>query len=180
MKIVMLNAATLPVYRDELAQLLIEANSTGACVGFPHVTGQREAEDSFHDLRPALTQNERLLWIARDEQGVIGTVQLDLAHSPDLPHQAEVSTLLVCARARRRGVGRLLMRALENTAQNLRCSVLSSDMQSGSDAEAFYRAQGYRCATLRQDSARYSRKNEVVYYKQLPPFTCACASHPLF
>ncbi|AEX54012.1 putative acetyltransferase [Rahnella aquatilis CIP 78.65 = ATCC 33071] len=178
MKIVMLNAATLPIYRDELAQLLVQANTTGASVGFPHVTGQRDAEDSFHDLRPALTHNERWLWIARDERGVIGTVQLYLARSPDLPHQAEISTLLVSARARRRGVGRLLMRALENTAQNLRCSVLSSDMQSGSDAEAFYRAQGYRCATLRQDAARYSRKNGVVYCKQLPSFTCI--SQPLF
>ncbi|MBF7958807.1 GNAT family N-acetyltransferase [Rahnella victoriana] len=178
MKIVMLNAATLPVYRDELAQLLVDANSQGACVGFPHITGHKEAEDAFHDLRPALSQNERLLWIARDAQGVIGTVQLDLAHSSEQSHQAEVVTLLVSSRAKRRGVGRLLMRELENTAQELRCSVLSSDMQSGSEAEAFYRAQGYRCAELRQDAVRYSRKNDVVYYKQLSPFPHA--SLPLF
>ncbi|MCX2946104.1 GNAT family N-acetyltransferase [Rahnella aquatilis] len=176
MKIVMLNAATLPVYREELARLLIEANRTNASVGFPCVNGQREAEDAFQDLCPALSQNERLLWIARDEKGVIGTVQLILVHSPDLPHQAEVSTLLVSATARRRGVGRLLLRALENTAQNLRCTILSSDMKSGSDAEAFYRAQGYRCALLRQDFSRYSRKNEVVYYKQLLPFTSTSQS----
>ncbi|MBU9843545.1 GNAT family N-acetyltransferase [Rahnella ecdela] len=178
MKIVMLNAATLPVYRDELAQLLIEANSQGASAGFPHVKEQKQAEETFHDLRPALSQNELLLWIARDEQGVIGTVQLDLAGTTTLSPQAEISTLLVCSRARRRGVARMLMRELESTALDLRCTMLSSDMQSGSEAEAFYRAQGYRCVGSRQGTTGYSRKNEVVYYKQLSPFSST--SHPQF
>jgi len=171
MKIVMLNAATLPVYRDELAQLLVEANRQGSSTGFPYTLEQKEAEDSFNDLRPALSQNERLLWIARDEQGVIGTVQLDLTRPAESPHEAEINTLLVCERAKRRGVGRLLMRELEKTAQDLRFSVVSSDMRSGSEAEAFYRAQGYRCAAFKADSARYSRKNEVIYYKRLSDFT---------
>ncbi|MFU2315566.1 GNAT family N-acetyltransferase [Rahnella sp. PCH160] len=176
MKIVMLNAATLPVYRDELAQLLVEANSLGNSTGFPYATEQKDAEDSFNDLRPSLSQNERLLWIARDEQGVIGTVQLDLTHPADSPHEAEINTLLVCVRARRRGVGRLLMRELENAAQDLRCTVLSSDMESGSEAEAFYRAQGYRCAASKSDADHYSRKNEVVYYKRLSTFICSSPS----
>lgn len=170
MKIVMLNAATLPVYRDELAQLLVEANTQGTSAGFPHVMEQKEAEDTFHDLRPALSQNAVLLWIARDELGVVGTVQLDLANTTERSRQAEISTLLVCSRARRRGVGRMLIRVLEKTAQDLRCALLSSDMQSGSEAEAFYRAQGYRCIDCRHDTTRYSRKNEVVYYKQLSLF----------
>lgn len=177
MKIIMLNAATLPVYRDELARLLVEANSQGASAGFPHVMEQKQAEDSFHDLRPALSQNEVLLWIARDEQGVVGTVQLDLAGKTELSHQGEISTLLVCSRARRRGVGRKLMRVLENTAQDLRCTMLSSDMQSGSEAEAFYRSQGYRCIECRHDTTGYSRKKEVVYYKQLSLFNPASYPH---
>lgn len=172
MKIVMLNAATLPVYRNELAQLLVEANSQGSSSGYPYAMGLKDAGDSFNDLRPALAQNERLLWIARDERGVMGTVQLNLTHLADSPYEAEINTLLVCARARRHGVGRLLMRELEHTAQNLRCTVLSSDMQSGSEAEAFYRAQGYRCASFKAESGRYSRKNEVVYYKRLSAFAC--------
>jgi len=169
MKIVMLNAATLPVYRDELAHLLIEANKQSAHVGLPCTLEQKEAEDAFHDLRPALSHNELLLWIARDEHGVAGTLLLDLAPSSESSHQAEVTTLLVSSRARRCGVGRLLLRESENMAQNLRYTVLSSDMQSGSGAEAFYRAQGYRCASYNADYAGYSRKNEVVYYKQLQP-----------
>ncbi|RJT31345.1 GNAT family N-acetyltransferase [Rahnella woolbedingensis] len=177
MKIVMLNAATLPVYRDELAQLLLEANSQGASAGFPHVIEHKQAENTFHDLRPALYQNEVLLWIARDEQGVVGTVQLDLAGTTALSHKAEISTLLVCSRAKRRGVGRLLVRELESTAQDLRCNILSSDMESGSEAEAFYRAQGYRCMECGYGTTGYSRKNQVVYYKQLSSFSSTSLSH---
>ncbi|NGX90072.1 GNAT family N-acetyltransferase [Rahnella sp. Lac-M11] len=178
MKIVMLNAATLPIYRDELTQLLVEANQQGRSAGFPYAIEQKDAEDSFNYLRHALAQNKRLLWIARDDKGVMGTVQLNLTQPADSPHEAEINTLLVCTRARRRGVGRLLIRELEHTAQNLRCNVLSSDMQSGSEAEAFYRAQGYRCAAFKAQSDRYSRKNEVVYYKRLT--ASACSSPPLF
>lgn len=176
MKIVMLNAATLPVYRDDLACLLIEASRQGISAGLPCTFEHQEAEDTFHDLRPALSHNELLLWIARDEQGVAGTLLLDLTRSSDTPYQAEVSTLLVCSRARRRGIGRLLLRESENKAQDLRYSLLSSDMQSGSGAEAFYRAQGYRCAPCQAGSPGYSRKNEVVYCKKLQPIGCSSPS----
>ncbi|KQN51585.1 GCN5 family acetyltransferase [Serratia sp. Leaf51] len=168
MKIVMLNAATLPVYRDELARLLIEASKQGITAGLPPTFEQQEAENVFHDLRPAISHNELLLWIARDEQGVTGTVLLNLVRSQESSHHAEVSALLVCSRVRRSGVGRLLLRESEIKAQVLRYTMLSSDMQSGTAAEAFYRSQGYRCAQCKT-STDYRRKNEVVYYKQLQP-----------
>lgn len=166
MKIVMLNAATLPVYRDELAHLLIEVSTQGTAVGLPSILDQKEAEDTFHDMRPALLRNEQLLWIARDAHGLAGALILDLA---PLPLQAEVSTLLVCSRARRHGVGHLLLRESEYMAQGLKYTLLSSDMQSGSGAEAFYRAQGYRCSTCDTKTVGYSRQKDVVYYKQLNP-----------
>ncbi|QLK59398.1 hypothetical protein GE278_00740 [Enterobacteriaceae bacterium Kacie_13] len=42
----------------------------------------------------------------------------------------------------------------------------------------FYRAQSYRCAPSQASSPAYSRKNAVVYYKQLKPI--GCSSHHLF
>ncbi|MCC3736035.1 hypothetical protein LLS47_24390 [Rouxiella badensis] len=60
MKIVLLNAATLPIYRDELTPLLLEADTSDSAP---------EAEAFFHELRAALSRNQRLLWIARDEHG---------------------------------------------------------------------------------------------------------------
>lgn len=81
MKIVLINAATLPIYRAELAQLLTDAVTHGASVGYDTQIPHEDAESYFHSLRPALAKGELLLWIARDESGVIGTVQLALCQS---------------------------------------------------------------------------------------------------
>ena len=134
MKIVLLNAATLPIYRDELTPLLLEADTSDSAP---------EAEAFFHELRAALSRNQRLLWIARDEHGVIRTVQLDLDAEKPSDQCGTVSTLVVDSTARRRGVGKQLMRELENTAFTLRRGLLSLDIEAGTPAEAFYRAQGY-------------------------------------
>ncbi|VTR60496.1 Acetyltransferase [Serratia fonticola] len=105
MKIVLINAATLPIYRAELAQLLTDAVTHGASVGYDTQIPHEDAESYFHSLRPALAKGELLLWIARDESGVIGTVQLALCQKPNGRNRAEVQKLLVHSRARRNGVG---------------------------------------------------------------------------
>lgn len=95
MKIVPINAATLPIYRDELARLLTDAVTHGASVGYDTLIPHEDAESYFHSLRPALAKGELLLWIARDERGVVGTVQLELCQKPNGRNRAEVVKLLV-------------------------------------------------------------------------------------
>lgn len=172
MKIVLLNAATLPIYHDELAHLLTNAN-TGGLPGLlsPEDT-PAAAETFFHDLREAIAKNQRLLWIARNEQGLVGTVQLELASGATPPQCGTVSTLVVDTSARRQGVAKQLMRELENTAFSLRRGLLSLDIQAGTPAEAFYKAQGYQCSgkTPAETAASYSSRHRGrVYFKQLIP-----------
>lgn len=146
MKIVLLNAATLPIYRSELAHLLIDAVSHGASIGYStRELSQDGAENYFHNLHPAITKGTLLLWIARDEIGVVGTIQLDLCQKPNGLNRAEVQKLLVHSRSRRAGVGHKLIIEMENTAVQLRRGLLYLDTEAGSPAESFYRAQGYRC-----------------------------------
>lgn len=59
MKIVPINAATLPIYRDELARLLTDAVTHGASVGYDTLIPHEDAESYFHSLRPALAKGER-------------------------------------------------------------------------------------------------------------------------
>ncbi len=56
MKIVLINAATLPIYRDELARLLTDAVTHGASVGYDTLIPHEDAESYFHSLRPALAK----------------------------------------------------------------------------------------------------------------------------
>jgi ribosomal protein S18 acetylase RimI-like enzyme len=47
--------------------------------------------------------------VARDEQGIAGTVQLQPSWAPNQPHRADVAKLIVHRRARGRGIARALM-----------------------------------------------------------------------
>ncbi|NDL66082.1 GNAT family N-acetyltransferase [Acerihabitans arboris] len=170
MKIVQLNAATLPVYRSELAGLLMDAVARGASVGYTNPLTQDEAEGYIHGLRSSIAKNDLLLWIARDERGIVGSIQLDLCRKPNGQNRAEIQKLLVHSHARREGIGKSLISALERTAREQQRGLLYLDTQSGSPAEAFYRALGYRCLGEIPDYActpdGYYHPT-VIYYKRL-------------
>lgn len=165
MKIVLLNAATLPIYREELTTLFNDALAHGAELAL-HPTPLREADEYYHWLREAMCTHQQLLWIARDGHGVIGSVQLTLAHDQQ---RGTVSALVVNSTAQRQGVARQLMRELENMAFSLRRGVLSLDIEAGTPVEAFCRAQGYLCSTQSSVTHRSPRYRGRVYYKQLIP-----------
>lgn len=170
MKLVLINAATLPIYRDELARLLTDAVVHGASVGYDTLIPHEDAESYFHSLRPSLAKGELLLWIARDDSGVIGTVQLELCQKPNGRNRAEIQKLLVHSRAQRNGVGHALMKALENTALQRHRGLLYLDTQAGSAAEALYRSLGYRCLGELPDYAATPDgcyHPTVIYYKRL-------------
>ncbi|MEA9393560.1 GNAT family N-acetyltransferase [Acerihabitans sp. TG2] len=170
MKIVQLNAATLPVYRNDLAELLIDAVTQGASVGYTDTLTRDEAQNYIHNLRTAMAKNHLLLWIARDQRGIVGSIQLDLCIKPNGQNRAEIQKLLVHSQARRQGIGKSLMAVLENVARDRQRGLLYLDTQSGSLAEAFYRTLGYRCLGEIPDYActpdGYYHPT-VIYYKRL-------------
>lgn len=170
MKIVLLNVATLPVYRSELAGLLLDAVNQGASVGYSISLSYEVAASYFHSLRPSVAEGERLLWIARDQQGLVGSVQLELCQKPNGQNRAEIQKLLVHNRARRQGIGRKLVLELEKAALGLNKGLLYLDTQSGSPAEAFYRSLGYRYLGEIPDYASTPEgyyHPTAIYYKRL-------------
>lgn len=170
MRIVQLNAATLPVYCHELASVLLDAINSGASVGYQQQLTQEEAERTFWQMRPELDNATRLLWIARDEQGVQATVSLLLNRQPDALNRAEVKSLLVHRRARRTGIGRKLVGELEHAALRHHRGLIYLDAQARSPAESFWRGLNYRILGELPDYAcspdGYYRP-AVIYYKRL-------------
>ncbi len=170
MKIVQLNASTLPVYRNELAGLLMDAVVHGASVGYKNPLSREDAENYIRDLTPIIAKNELLLWIARDERGIVGSIQLGLCQKPNGQNRSEIQKLLVHSKARRQGIGKSLITALERTAYELQRGLLYLDTQAGSAAQAFYRTMGYRCLGEIPDYActpdGYYHPT-VIYFKRL-------------
>jgi GNAT superfamily N-acetyltransferase len=82
--------------------------------------------------------------VAFDHDRVVGSVLLIRARQPNAPHRAEVAKVIVHSNARRRGIGRLLMSAAETLARTENRWLLILDTVPGSDADALYRALGWR------------------------------------
>lgn len=170
MKIVLLNAATLPVYCPELAELLLDALHSGASIGYQCAISQQEAENAFSRLRNELETGERLIWIARDERGVAGSVSLQFPMQPEALNRGNIKLLLVHRRVRRTGIGKKLLAELEKTACMRQRGLLWLETPSGSAAEVFYRSQGYRCLGEIPDylcSADGYYQTAAIYFKRL-------------
>jgi GNAT superfamily N-acetyltransferase len=84
-----------------------------------------------------------VLLVARDDEGLAGTVQLQPAWAPNQPHRADVAKLIVHRRARRQGLGRALMIALERAAVEAGFTLLVLDTCKGYDAERLYASTGW-------------------------------------
>ena len=166
-----LNQAMTRACMPELAGLLQDAVAGGASVGFlPPVSGE-EAVAYWESVAAALAEGSRVLLIARRPDGpVVGTVQLDLAMRANGRHRAEVSKLMVHSSARRQGIGRALMLALEEQARRLGRTTLVLDTRQGDPSERLYRSLGYQFAGA---IPRYARSADgtlhttAFYYRLL-------------
>jgi acetyltransferase len=97
-------------------------------------------------------------------------VQLELALRPNALHRAEVQKVMVLTTARRRGIGRALMVAVEVEARRLGRTTLVLDTRQGDPSERLYLGVGCQCAGI---IPRYAKSatgvldGSVFYYKLL-------------
>jgi len=112
-------------------------------VGFITPFGPREAADWWRSLSADIESGRVILLAARQGDRIVGTVQLRLAPLPNSRHRAEVAKLLVHRDARRRGIARALLAAIEDVARREGRTLLVLDTISGSEADHLYRALGW-------------------------------------
>jgi len=129
---------------DRLGAILHACVHAGASVSFILPFPLAEACAFWRDkVAPAVETQACIVLVARDDGQIAGTVQLDLATPPNQPHRAEVRKLLVDPQARRRGIGRALMEAIEREARAAGRSLLTLDTHTSSFAESLYSSMGY-------------------------------------
>lgn len=126
----------------ELAALLVDAIDSGSGVSFMAGLRIDEAAAWWRKTLSAAAPRSAVL-VARDEQGIVGTVQLIPAWPPNQPHRADVAKLIVHRRGRGRGIARALMQELERHAREQRFTLLLLDTCKGSAAEQLYTSLGW-------------------------------------
>ncbi len=124
-----------------LAALLVDAVDSGAAVSFISIT-QAEAEDWWR-RQLANPASGSIHLVARDADGIAGSVQVHPSWAPNQPHHADVSKLIVHRRARKRGLGAQLMAAVEREASAAGFRLLVLDSKRGDAGERLYRRLGW-------------------------------------
>jgi ribosomal protein S18 acetylase RimI-like enzyme len=108
--------------------------------------------------------------IAREDQKIVGTVQLDLAGRANGSHRAEVAKLMVHTSYRKRGIGETLMNAIEQEAHRAGRTTLILDTREGDPSVRLYTKLGYVPAGTIPEYARGtdgSLHTTVFMYKLL-------------
>ena len=124
---------------DGLAEVLLDCIAGGASVSFMSDFSRSQALGYWASVAAEVRAGRRVLFAAA---GLDGTAQLLLDTPPNQPHRAELATMLVHRRARRRGLGRALFAAVEAEALRRGRTLLTFDTLSGSGAERLYLSCG--------------------------------------
>lgn len=135
-------AATSAVGR--LAGLLIACVDGGASVSFLPPLAPESARAFWLRIASDIGTGKRVMVTAwRD--GILSAVGLlDLATPQNQPHRTEVQKILVDPGARRTGLGRQVLRALEREAVAHGRTLATLDTRAGDAGEALYRSEGWR------------------------------------
>ena len=126
-----------------LAEILRDSVANGASVGFMEWNTSAEFETFWRGSAAEVAAGRILLFIARDESGIVGTAQLHPVGKPNQPHRAEIAKVLVHSRARRRGIGEALMCAAEAAALTLGRDLLVLDTDEAGAARRLYNRLGW-------------------------------------
>ncbi len=151
-------------YEQELSELLIEVVGDGASIGFlpPLVI-----DEAIAYWRSVLSPGV-LLWVAIENERIVGTVQLHLASKANALHRAEVAKLMVHPDHRRKGIAGILMDTAENAAAANDRELIVLDTREGDPSNLLYQARGFIEAGRIPNYARNGDgelDTTVIYYK---------------
>jgi ribosomal protein S18 acetylase RimI-like enzyme len=126
-----------------LVELLQDAVASGASVGFLAPLSTKDARNYWAEALEEVGRGERVILVASANHDVAGCVQLLLSSTANSRHRAQVQKLIVLQRARRKGLGRALLDAIEKMAIAKGRTLLVADTPTGGAGEHLYAAAGY-------------------------------------
>ncbi len=161
----------LPVEADlqGLTDVLMDCVEGGASVSFMWPLAREKALGFWRTVAKGVLAGERVLLVAEDELGIVGTAQLILAQPENQPHRADLAKMLVHRRGRRKGVGAALMQAAEQAGREAGKTLLVLDTASV-EAERVYERAGWQRVGSIPDFALLPQGGlcaTVLFYKQL-------------
>ena len=131
-----------------LADVLVDCVEGGASVSFMLPITREKALAFWRKVADGVARGERVLLVAEDAQGIVGTVQVILDQPENQPHRADVAKMLVHRRSRRQGAGAALMRAAEAAARDAGKTLLVLDTADATAARLYARLGWQAAGTI--------------------------------
>lgn len=161
-----------PAVAEALADVLLDCVAGGASIGFMQPLSRARAVAFWEGVLASAARGERIVLVAEDDatRSIVGTVQLVLTMPENQPHRADVAKMQVHRRARRRGVGAALLRAIEVEARDAGRTLLVLDTVTGGEAERLYATLGWQRCGVIPDYALWPQGglcSTTVFYRQL-------------
>lgn len=117
-----------------------------------------DSQKTRERLRTVLTNGHNMLFVAERDGRVVGYVHAEDYDSTYAGHMKNIMAIAVEKPCRRKGVGRALLRAVEDWAQNTgACGIRLSSGFNREEAHLFYQRCGYAV-----------RKKQMNFVKRLP------------
>jgi GNAT superfamily N-acetyltransferase len=154
-EIVVLAAPVAEVALDQLADVLVDCVEGGASVSFMSPFSHDQGLGFFAKVASSVVAGDTVLLAAKLDGNIVGTVQLGLDTPPNQPHRADVKKMLVHRAARGRGIGALLMAAVEEEARRRGRGLLVLDTVPGENGHRLYLRAGWNQTGIVPDYAMF-------------------------
>lgn len=155
-----------PELELDLSHLLIRVVEDGASIGFLPPMNLDEALQYWQGV----LQPGTMLWVAREKNTIVGTIQLLLVAKPNARHRAEIAKLMVHPEHRRKGIAGRLMHTAEAAATTEARELIVLDTREGDPSNILYTSLGYIQGGRIPDFVK-SENGEfqatIIYYKKL-------------
>lgn len=148
----------------ELSNLLIRVVEDGASVGFLPPLELSVAKDYWENM----LHPDVVLFVARINEDIVGSIQLHLSNKENGAHRAEIAKLMTHPDYRRKGIGLSLMNKAEERAKQESRSLLVLDTREGDPSNYLYATLDYIVAGHIPNYAKSSDGNlhtTIFYYK---------------
>lgn len=151
---------------DGFSELLKQVVDDGASIGFLPPLDLSVAKKYWGNV----LHQEVILFAARLNNKLVGSVQLHLCTKENGMHRAEIAKLMTHPIHRKKGIGRFLMQKVEEQAILEGRSLLVLDTREGDPSNSLYTSLGYIQAGRIPDYAKSQNGKldaTIIYYKKL-------------
>ncbi|MBM6617466.1 GNAT family N-acetyltransferase [Bacillus suaedaesalsae] len=153
--------------KEELSKLLINVVEEGASIGFLPPLSLGTSLNYWEEVEK---QSNVILYIAKINDQIVGSIQLHLVMKENGLHRAEIAKLMTHTQYRRLGIGRLLMNHAEKRAVEEKRTLIVLDTRAGDPSNLLYTKLHYqRVGEIPKFamSAEGQLHPTVLYYKEL-------------